>query len=549
MRIGNKFLAALSTALVSALMTGKSSAAGSADPVAAQYYFAGASDLAVNTNFARAWAIFHNPTGTRFMDLALDRWTSVFWDAFQFGPNANASTLLRPALNDLTGAESAGSFGGRDKDRLDFVIAARLNVERAGAWEKSLDVVMHGPGEALVEQGFSGHHWTLPGGGFFWILRARDWTVVGRGDGLSAVCAAYLQHIKQDNRPVAAVKDRWLSADVDWPRLAEWAPISNSPFKLARTVVDVTAENGRMHTTAHVIYPEAIPWTPTPWRIPKDLVNTPLNSFTATQDLQAYMMPNQLLSRLSGNPLAGQLFFWGLREMVLENAAAWPVADATSALRKLAAEAPAVLNPWLAARDKTQFDWFPKADRLIWSKLPFTTPAVDPAHGKDGDFLLAELFPFKPKIVPASDQLWGQFENRNDLVYYDWEITGPRLRQWRLLSELLPILPPPTHADDVRHENAAKNTKLPMIGNEPATPLIITEEWLAELSAVLGNTVTEAVHTSPTELTVTRSSQFLFTSLELVELSHWLADSPIGPIDKSLLPFAKMSGPGMPRTH
>jgi hypothetical protein len=50
-------------------------------------------------------------------------------------------------------------------------------------------------------------------------------------------------------------------------------------------------------------------------------------------------------------------------------------------------------------------------------------------------------------------------------------------------------------------------------------------------------------------LKVVRNSQFLFTGLELVLLSHWLADAPVGPIDYTLLPQAKMSGPGLPKPH
>jgi len=46
-------------------------------------------------------------------------------------------------------------------------------------------------------------------------------------------------------------------------------------------------------------------------------------------------------------------------------------------------------------------------------------------------------------------------------------------------------------------------------------------------------------------LTVIRNSPFIFTSLELVVLSHWLSDTPAGPINKSLLPQAKVSGPGV----
>jgi hypothetical protein len=78
----------------------------------------------------------------------------------------------------------------------------------------------------------------------------------------------------------------------------------------------------------------------------------------------------------------------------------------------------------------------------------------------------------------------------------------------------------------------------------------VTEAWLAELSSpILDNTVTEVTRTSPTKLAVVRNSQFLFTGLELVALSHWLAGAPVGPLDFSLLPQAKMSGPGMPKPH
>jgi pyridoxine 5-phosphate synthase len=106
-------------------------------------------------------------------------------------------------------------------------------------------------------------------------------------------------------------------------------------------------------------------------------------------------------------------------------------------------------------------------------------------------------------------------------------------------------------AADPRMTPAAK--KPPRTPSRPSwppsqTPLAVTEAWLAELSSLpLNNTVTEVTRTSPTELTVVRNSQFLFTGLELVLLSHWLADAPVGPIDYSLLPQAKMSGPGMPR--
>jgi hypothetical protein len=72
------------------------------------------------------------------------------------------------------------------------------------------------------------------------------------------------------------------------------------------------------------------------------------------------------------------------------------------------------------------------------------------------------------------------------------------------------------------------------------------ENWLAGLELALGNTVTEVTRTAPDELTVVRSAPLVFTGLELVWLSHWLADVPAGPVNMNLLPMAKMSGSGVP---
>jgi hypothetical protein len=547
-RIGNIFLAAHLAILACAGISFKASAAGSADAVAVRYHFAGGTDLAGNTNFDRAREIFALPPSKQFRDIVLNRLTRVYWNALQFDPGGNAAALLRPSLDELLQAESMGSFGGHNKDRVDFVLAARLDDKSAEAWQKRLETALHGQGEPLTAEGFSGRRWNRPGDNALWILRARDWIVAGRGEDMLSVRTEYLQNIKQDNRPGPVMKDSWLSAEVDWPLLATWAPLSKCPLQLARTIVDVTASGGRMRATAYVTYPEAVPWQSQPWHIPKGIVSGPLGSFTASRDLGAFLSPNQALSRLSSQPLTNQLFCWALREMALQSYAAWPATDASNVLRKLGATAPAVLNPLLAARNHTQLAWTPKNDRLSWLRLPLTAPCLEAAHDNSGDFLLAKLFPLDSKFVAASDQLWSEFEQSDDIVYYDWELTGLRLLQWRLLSELLPILPPPPPAPNVARGGVAPPKPKPSAPAAPIqTPLAVTELWLAELgSPVLGNTVTVVTRTSPTELTVARNSQFLFTGLELVLLSHWLADAPVGPIDSSLIPKAKITGPGMP---
>jgi len=549
MRIGNIFLAVSLACGVSAVFLLKADALGSGDGVAIQYYFAGATDLGGNTNFDQAKRIFDTPPARHFQDFVLDRLAGVYGKALQFDPGSNTTMLLRPLLHDLLQVESAGSFGGRDANRMDFVLAARLDAKSAEAWQKNLETALHGKGEPLTEQGFSGQRWNRPGNNSFWILRARDWTVAGRGEDMLPIRTEYLQNIKQDNRPATVMKESWLSASVDWPLLATWAPLSHCPLKLARTIVDVTASNQKMRATAYVSYPEAVPWASQPWRIPKGLVGSPLSSFTAAQDLAPYLNSNEMLSHLGNNPLASQLFCWALRAMPLESYAAWTVTDATNAMLKLGPQASALLNPILEARNHTQLSWMPKNNELSWIRLQLGGATLKPAHDRSGDFLLASLFPMEHGLAPQSDQLWSQIEGRNDVVYYDWELTGLRLLQWRLLSELLPVLPQPSLEDFAHRPSTAQKPKPSPFSKQSQIALVVTEAWLAALTLPPANTVTEVTRTSPTELTVVRNSQFLFTGLELVMLSHWLADAPVGPLDDNLLPKAKMTGPGLPHPH
>jgi hypothetical protein len=530
-------------AFVGSPLTGQ--AVGSGDGVAVQYYFSGAAALAADANFQQAKAILSTPAAKGFRNFVLDRLTGVYGKGLQLDPGPGTANALRPMLEDLLQAESAGSFGGRDTNRIGFVLAAKLDAKASASWEKNLETALHGKGEALTEEGFSGERWKRAGKTSLWLLRARDWTLAGLGDDLASVRAEYLRNIKKDNRPTP-LSDSWLSASVDWPMLATWAPLSSCPLKLARTTVEVTAAKGRMRAVAHVSYPQAVAWKAEPWHIPKGLVGGPLSSFTAARDLSPYLNSSDVLSRLSNNPLPGQIYCWALRAMAMESYAAWPVTDATNVLQKLGTEAPPVLNPILEARDHTHLNWSPQKNQLLWIGMPATDPILQAAHDASGDFLLAKVFPLPADVVPAPAQLFSQFEGRDDLIYYDWELTGLRLQQWRLLSELLPIFPSSTYQDSGYFKQTKQAGKP---GNKPKplpNSLIVAESWLASMTLPPGNTVTEVTRTSPSELTVIRNSQFLFTGLEWVLLSHWLADAPVGPVDLSLLPRAKITGPGMP---
>jgi hypothetical protein len=180
--------------------------------------------------------------------------------------------------------------------------------------------------------------------------------------------------------------------------------------------------------------------------------------------------------------------------------------------------------------------------------LELIAPLLSPAPSSNGQFLVAGLFPLTPGKTPAPSGLWSQFEGRTNLVFYDWELTGPRVRHLITVAESVPIL---------QMLGIGPTVTLPP-GASPARPgpkvslpagvqsrLDAEKKWLLGLTPYLANTATEVTKTGPNELTVLRSSPFVFSSLELVLLSHWLSDTPAGPLDWSLLPQAKMTM-GMP---
>ncbi len=395
-----------------------------------------------------------------------------------------------------------------------------------------------GRAKKLRAGSFAGRQWNGGRKEGFWFVPAQDWLVVGQGDNLKSVRNDCLEQIQKTGRPQAALAGECFRADADWPRLAEWNWLSTCPFKLGRMKVDISATMGAFNMTCKVTYGESIPWQPQPTRIPTELVREPLSSFATGQNVEPFLKSDDTLAALNNNPLRSQFYFWSMGEMPLQSYVAWPDDNPKESLKQFAPGTVETLNPGLKALNGSELEWRPNQSQLLWTKLSLATPLVQPAPEGKGSFMVGGLFPITPGRGPAPDALWQNIQNRSDLVYYDWELTGPRLLRLVAVTQILPIL------------------QTLGIGPKPGAPAIdaatrgrlkIEEDWLASLNLLLGTTVTQITKTGPAELTINRNSPFVFSSLELILLSHLLVHTPAGPLDMNLFPHPKMTGPGMPR--
>ena len=480
--------------------------------VAAQYHCAGSARLTGNTNLSTLQKALALPSAVAVQKLALARISGMLADGLNFGTNASAASLIEPLLSDVLETESLGIFSGTATNSLNFVLALQLDAKRAQLWQDNLGKALGGAGEKFTSEEFNGWRWNRGAADSIWIVPARGWLVAGRGNEFLPLQVEYLQQVKRQGWPVPPLKDNWLEADVDCARLAAWLPDWSQLLKPARIKISVAGEKDNLRMTARMIYPEAISWKSGSWQMPTELAQGSIISFTAGQNVAAFLNLSPAFSQLDGDPLTNQFYAWALDQMPFLTYMAWPVLNATNVLEKLSIKASAAFSDELKQFNGTELHWLPEGRRLVLSNLRVILPSLEAVQDNAGEFLLLSLFPRSPANQPVPDELWKQINGRTNLVYYDWELTGPRFQQWRMLGRmLLSRSRVPTE-----HAMAAR---------------VIEEKWLGGLAPLVGNTVTEITRVAPNELSVVRSAPLGFTGIEMFLLSDWLGTVGSPPID------------------
>lgn len=477
--------------------------AGDTAVVAARYHCAGGAALTGNTNLLTLQKALSLPGADAVKKMVLTKFPAALADNYHFG--ANASDLLRPLWQDVLESESLGSFGGDAGHPLSFVIAVRLDAGRQKLWRENLEKIFGGAGQKFAVEDFKGQRWVWNGPDLFWMISAGNWALVGHGDGLLPVLADYLEGVRRHGQPSPVLQNHWLEADLDLPRMAGWSPDWLRFFKPGHINLAVTAGIDSLQTTAQVIYPETIAWESQARQIPKGLVPSSFNSFTTGQNILPFLNLDPKFSRLDGNPLTNQFYLWALGRMPFLTYGAWPSADPTNDLEKLSTEATNDFNLELHNFDGAELVWLTNQERLVLANFRVVLPAIDILQESNRNYLFMNFFQRVPGEQATPEPLWKQLESRTNLVYYDWEKTGPRLEDWQMLGRMFLFKQPRDRTDDALRA------------------LRVEEKWLVQVSSLPGEAVTEVTRVSPNELSVARKSPFGFTGIEIFLLSDWLS--------------------------
>jgi hypothetical protein len=472
-----------------------------------KYRCAGLSQLANDSHLPTLHKVLTSRSTTNLLNVALIRLSGFLAASLGFGNNPSSASLIEPLLRDIMTTESLGCFGRGSVDRSAFFLALHLEAPRAQLWQDNLGKIFGGSGDKFMSQDFEGRRWNGGGSNSVWIIQARDWLLVGRGEDFADPQTECLQQIKARGSPDPLSEHDWLEADFASDRVGGWFQF----LQPARIRITVAASEDKLQIAARILAGDAIPWTAEPWKIPKDLIQGQIISFTAGQNVAAFLKMDPALSQLPGNPFTNQFYCWALDQMPLLNYMAWPEVSASNTLETLSTAAPAALNPELKLLNGTELVRPPQGNTLALRNIRLFVPSLQAVEGSNGQFLFLSSFPRAANGKPMPDALISQVEGRTNLVYYDWELTGRRMQEWQILDKMI--------ANRSRAESShAQDDEL------------VENEWLSGLGSLAGNTVTEITRVAPNELSFVRKAPVGFTAVELDLLADWICEANSGPI-------------------
>jgi hypothetical protein len=466
----------------------------------ARVHFAGAGQISADTNAVAFTNLWCSPEAQALREQTLNKLSRAPYDWFKqkmLSGTGDGAGQLRPLLDDLLGAEWFLQIRDATNGSPEFALAIRLDAGRAQLWQTNLENVLETWTEMSVEKIQNG--WELKKHrppNLIRFVRVGDWVVFGLGQDKLLLNDELVRRVLAEKRPAPAKKNDWLTADLDWPRLARWFP-SLSAVDLPETRWQAVGRDGNLHLDGRLIFPQPLAMTLEKWRMPTNTIHQPFISFTAARGIAPWLEKQNWAQPYEVSPGPNQVFIWAMAQMPLQTFAAVPVPDARKALTQFEQKLSAHTN-W-QSHLMMPLTMEVTSNRIFWLGLPFIVPSLEALHEPFGDFLVAGVFPNGPKTRPLPPELFMRLAQSN-LVYYHWEITADRLKQLPNLTQLALMV---TRHRQLNAQSAAA-------------------KWLDRAGPTLGNTITEVTQTAPDELTFKRKAPGGLTAVELVALANWL---------------------------
>jgi hypothetical protein len=264
--------------------------------------------------------------------------------------------------------------------------------------------------------------------------------------------------------------------------------------------LNVSGDGKSVVTKGVATFAKPLPFTLEPWNVPTNLIHEPLHSFTAVQGLRPWLSEWSTWRDLKAGAPPNQLFLWGQGGTPFLDYAAAPLSDAAAAMKKLGPWIMDTLNPLLATNRMGEWNRATNSDGVVWNRVPIIFPFVQSVNLSEGNFLFSALSPAAVSAKPTPLTTLQELVKLPNVVYFEREITGPRVEAWMFVSQLFRII--------LRREQLPPNCNAVL--------------WLRALGPLLNSSATTIAKTGPRELSLMRTSSVGLSAGELQLLADWL---------------------------
>lgn len=481
-----------------------------------QYHFCGLDHILSDTNAQSLRTLSESAVTKQMRDQVLEKLSAAPQQLFATHTSSNTAPLFGPLWDDVARNESHGELHGNAKEPLEWVLAVRLTDERADLWSSNLSKASGewelGTPTVVKTSGSKG--WLVKGvdrSAQIECVRVHSWVVVGVGTRELRATKALVGRLEKQDAMVFPEAESCFTVQSDLGALSHWwtPPMLRQYKKLELPLVnlDYSFKGGNLFASGNLAFGHAHKMELQPWQIPTGLLRDPLISFTAVQGIQSWLKDLDWIKTLHINNPPDQAFSWAQEYMPFMTFVAAPMNNASNAIPSIAENLPTLIKQYYGTNQSGTLRYFTNQNQVVWSGLPAIAPFATAVNISGREFLYSGcVFPWDSTNLPPTELL-AQVAGRTNLVYYDWEVTGARLSQVRVLEQIRDMVFGTTSVfDDAQRTNSFGNA------------------WLTVAAPVLGNAVTEISMQSPKEWTLKRKSSVGFTAYELLQIIKWMDD-------------------------
>lgn len=510
---------------------------GLAMELVAKAHWIGKERLAADSGATNLLAIWNLPESSKLGDQTLEKLAATPWKFFPAATPASNATVsfFRAMLEDIVRSESYLELRAATNGGGQLAWAVRLDDERARLWQKNLPIVLESLGGARTARTTgtptSSFDYTIrntsptrgnPSDFRVTFTRAGEWILLAltrdtaRQAGEGKLLSSFIRHIQDRHVPYKkSDTNYWATLEVDPKGISDALALGwRLPELTPRVSLTLVGEAGALRTRAELKFQQPLLLELEPWNVPTNLIHDPLIGFAAVRGMRPLLASSGYWNEARFGLPPNQACFWSQNGSAPLHFFAIPTTNASNQFRLISDALIQDVNPAMAAHATVfhtpmgKFEKQANAQRVRWRGVPLISPNLEVESVGGNSFITGGLFANVRTNSPMPEELLKQFRTDSNLLFYDWEITGPveyRLIQVSQIGRFV-----------------FGRSRLSMTNNA-ALP------WLVAISGKLGNSGTSIRRADEHTLTLSRLSTIGLTAFELHLLTEWL-ESPKFPI-------------------